>query len=83
LNEQTIVDLLFVFDIRQVPNLKILRKKSCVLVFRFGKIFHPFFRAKNVKNISGNELGLALTEKIIRIHQGTIFIESQLQKGKK
>jgi signal transduction histidine kinase len=53
------------------------------LIFRFGKIFHPFFRAKNVKNISGNGLGLALTEKIIRIHQGTIFIESQLQKGTK
>jgi signal transduction histidine kinase len=45
------------------------------------KIFHPFFRANNTKNISGNGLGLTLTDKIIRIHQGTIVIESQLQKG--
>jgi signal transduction histidine kinase len=47
------------------------------------KIFHPFFRAKNAKNISGNGLGLSLTEKIIRIHRGTISLESQLQKGTK
>jgi len=47
------------------------------------KIFHPFFRAKNVKNISGNGLGLSLTDKIIRIHQGTISVESKLQKGTK
>jgi len=45
------------------------------------KIFHPFFRANNAKNISGNGLGLTLTERIIRIHRGTILIESQLQQG--
>jgi signal transduction histidine kinase len=47
------------------------------------KVFHPFFRAENAKNISGNGLGLTLTDKIIRIHQGTISMESQLQKGTK
>jgi len=45
------------------------------------KIFHPFFRSNNAKNISGNGLGLTLTDKIIRLHQGTILIESRLQKG--
>ncbi len=47
------------------------------------KIFHPFFRANNAKNISGNGLGLTLTDKIILIHHGTIAIESQLKKGTK
>ena len=44
-------------------------------------IFHPFFRAKNAKNIYGNGLGLPLADKIIKSHRGTISIESQLQKG--
>jgi signal transduction histidine kinase len=47
------------------------------------KIFHPFFRAKNAININGNGLGLTLTEKIIKIHRGTISIESQILKGTK
>ena len=48
-----------------------------------GSIFHPFFRAQNAKNVTGNGLGLSLTEKIIRIHRGKIAIESQLLKGTK
>jgi signal transduction histidine kinase len=44
-------------------------------------IFHPFFRAKNAKNIYGNGLGLSLTVKIIHLHRGATSIESQLQKG--
>jgi signal transduction histidine kinase len=48
-----------------------------------GKIFEPFFRADNAKNITGNGLGLSLTKKIIQIHCGTILIESQLNKGTK
>lgn len=45
------------------------------------KIFQPFFRAKNAKSISGNGLGLSLTDKIIQIHRGTISIASQLNRG--
>jgi len=45
------------------------------------KIFQPFFRAKNAKTVSGNGLGLSLTDKIIKIHHGTISIDSHLNKG--
>ena len=44
-------------------------------------IFQPFFRAKNAKNFSGNGLGLSLTDKIIRLHQGVVHIDSDLGKG--
>lgn len=46
-----------------------------------GQVFQPFFRAKNVKNIVGNGLGLSLAEKIITLHHGTIAIVSELNKG--
>jgi signal transduction histidine kinase len=45
------------------------------------KIFHPFFRASNTKNISGHGLGLSLTDKIIKLHRGKISVESQLNAG--
>lgn len=45
------------------------------------KVFQPFFRARNAKTISGHGLGLSLTDKIIRIHRGAIFIDSELNKG--
>jgi len=44
-------------------------------------VIHPFFRAKNAKNIPGNGLGLSLSDKIIRMHQGILLINSQLHKG--
>jgi signal transduction histidine kinase len=46
-------------------------------------IFHPFYRAKNAINLSGNGLGLPLTDKIIKLHKGLISIESQIDKGTK
>lgn len=46
-----------------------------------GKIFQPFYRGKNAGNISGHGLGLSLTEKIVRLHSGTISIDSRLNKG--
>ncbi|HLN75039.1 MAG TPA: HAMP domain-containing sensor histidine kinase [Prolixibacteraceae bacterium] len=44
-------------------------------------IFLPFFRAENAKNIPGNGLGLSLTDKIIRLHQGTLTLDSQINQG--
>lgn len=45
------------------------------------KIFQPFFRARNSKKISGNGLGLSLTDKIIKLHGGTVSVSSQLNSG--
>lgn len=47
------------------------------------KIFHPFYRAKAAKNISGNGLGLALSSKIISLHRGAISVRSQPGEGTK
>ena len=40
-------------------------------------IFTPFFRGANKNFIEGNGIGLSLTYRIIKIHQGGITVESQ------
>jgi signal transduction histidine kinase len=45
------------------------------------RIFEPFFRSENAKAYSGHGIGLALTSRIIQLHQGTIGITTELNKG--
>lgn len=44
-------------------------------------IFNPFFRGKNTHYIAGYGIGLALTDKIIHLHEGEITVESEVGKG--
>ncbi|MEJ8757102.1 ATP-binding protein [Pontibacter sp. H259] len=44
-------------------------------------VFVPFFRAENVRNITGHGIGLPLTERILKLHNGTITVHSQINKG--
>ncbi|MCB9174002.1 MAG: HAMP domain-containing histidine kinase [Flavobacteriales bacterium] len=45
------------------------------------KVFQPFYRAQNAKNISGSGLGLPLTKKIMEIHGGQLDIVSKINNG--
>ncbi|MHA1331067.1 MAG: sensor histidine kinase, partial [Candidatus Hodarchaeales archaeon] len=47
----------------------------------FDKIFERFFRTKDVNTTSGVGIGLAIAKSIIKLHNGDIFIESELDKG--
>lgn len=44
-------------------------------------IFQPFYRATNAGVVKGNGIGLSLTEKIIKLHGGSIAVRSQLNSG--
>ncbi len=44
-------------------------------------IFEPFFRSENTKNVAGHGVGLALTDKIISLHQGHIQVASKPHHG--
>jgi len=44
-------------------------------------IFEPFYRAGITQNRKGYGVGLALTERIIKLHQGFIRVTSQVSKG--
>lgn len=45
------------------------------------RIFETFYRASNVKNITGHGIGLSLSRKIILLHKGDFLIESKLNAG--
>jgi signal transduction histidine kinase len=42
-----------------------------------GRLYEPFFTTKP----DGTGLGLAITRRIIHEHQGTIAVQSELNKG--
>ena len=44
-------------------------------------IFEPFYRASNVAGIKGHGIGLSLVSSIMKLHNGTITIESQENIG--
>jgi len=45
------------------------------------KIFEPFLRGKNVENIPGSGLGLAVVKQCLEILGGSIYLESEVGKG--
>ncbi|MFD2245545.1 HAMP domain-containing sensor histidine kinase [Pontibacter ruber] len=44
-------------------------------------VFVPFFRAYNVRNITGHGIGLPLTERILKLHRGSISVHSIIHEG--
>ncbi len=45
------------------------------------QVFEPLYRSDNAKQFSGHGLGLALTQRIILLHRGTIKLISELNAG--
>lgn len=44
-------------------------------------IFEPFYRAESTQYVKGHGVGLALTQRIIKLHSGKITVTSQVGKG--
>lgn len=70
--------------------LSVLQKEIMVVVTDDGKgieeselqnIFQPFYRTDNSRNITGFGLGLSLASRFIKLHKGSISVESVIDKG--
>jgi signal transduction histidine kinase len=46
-----------------------------------ARIYEPFYRGKNVENIVGTGLGLAVVKKCVELHHGSIELESTCDLG--
>lgn len=46
-----------------------------------GKIFRRFYKADKSRNGTGTGLGLSIVKKIIELHDGTIYVDSEPGKG--
>jgi len=46
-----------------------------------GHLFESFFRASNVGNVQGSGLGLSIVNEFIKLHGGTISLESEENQG--
>ena len=44
-------------------------------------LFQSFYRASNSENIQGTGLGLVIVKKLAEMHNGTVFGESEINKG--
>ena len=44
-------------------------------------IFERFYRSSNVSEIPGTGLGLSIAKELIGLHNGVVFVESELDKG--
>lgn len=47
----------------------------------YAKIFERFYQVENIGQYGGTGIGLALSQGIVKAHQGDITVESQLGKG--
>lgn len=45
------------------------------------RLFEPFYRAGNIRQIPGTGLGLAIVKRCVELHGGRIFVESEIGHG--
>lgn len=45
------------------------------------RVFEPFYRSENIRDVEGSGIGLALVKAIIEKHNGQVSIKSELDKG--
>jgi len=67
--------------LRHEVTLRVQDKGLGIMPEDLKHVFVPFFRAENVRNITGHGIGLPLAERILKLHNGTINVNSKISEG--
>lgn len=61
--------------------IKVVNKGDVIAEEEIEQIFQPFYRSAAAGDIKGFGLGLALAKRIVRLHKGTIDVQSDIEHG--
>ena len=79
-SNEEIVDVILSVD-AQNSTITVIDKGIGIPEEDMKNLFQPFFRASNSFHYKGSGVGLSLTEKIIKLHGGTIDFKSKIGEG--
>lgn len=61
--------------------IKVVNKGDVIAEEEIEQIFQPFYRSATAGEVKGFGLGLALAKRIVRLHKGTIDVQSDIEHG--
>jgi len=87
-----IIDNACKFSVDKTVEINVTSEKSNIVLFftdngigipenHIKHIFEPFFRGGNAQGTPGNGIGLSLVQRIIKLHNGKIFVRSKFNEG--
>ena len=77
-DKRSVVDLSF---IQHKVFVKVANQGDVIAAEELQQIFQPFFRGSGTRDSRGFGLGLALAQRIIALHKGTIQVQSDISSG--
>jgi len=77
-DKKSLVDLSFA---HHKVYVQVVNQGELIPAEEIDQIFQPFYRGSGTGNSRGFGLGLALAQRIISLHKGTIHVESDIHRG--
>jgi signal transduction histidine kinase len=77
-DKKSMVDLSFA---HHKVYVQVVNQGDIIAADEIDQIFQPFYRGAGTGNSRGFGLGLALAQRIVALHKGTIAVESDIRRG--
>jgi two-component system sensor histidine kinase ArlS len=77
-DKRSVVDLSFAWH---KIYIRVLNRGNVIAPDEINQIFQPFYRGQDTANIRGFGLGLAMAQRIVALHKGTIHVASDKTNG--